>query len=129
MNPLPPRKVAKRITGPAHILAATTYSVAGLKRLWRETAFRHEILSLAACAALLFWIGASAVEFCVLLGLFLLVVGVEALNTALECLADRIAPGWDEHARDAKDLGSLAVTCTLLITGLFMAATVWRHLT
>ena len=48
-----------------------------------------------------------------LLALGLLLIAVEALNTALEELVDHLSPGWSEFAKHAKDLGSLAVACTI----------------
>ena len=48
-----------------------------------------------------------------LLGLGLLLIAVEALNTALEVLVDHLSPGWSAWAKEAKDLGSLAVACTI----------------
>jgi diacylglycerol kinase (ATP) len=119
-DPLPGPK-PPRVTGSAHVLAAASYSLAGLRRLWRETAFRHEVAVLVCALALFAAIGASLAEFCILLALFLLLVAVEALNTAIECIVDRLSPTWEEYARDAKDLGSLAVMCILFIGGIFIA--------
>jgi len=48
-------------------------------------------------------------------------VAAEALNTAIECLVDHLAPDWQEFARDAKDLGSLATMCLLIANGLYLA--------
>lgn len=113
--PKPPR-----VTGSAHVLAAAGYSFAGLRRLWRETAFRHEAMALVCALALFAATRASLAEFCILLALFLLLVAVEALNTAIECIVDRLSPTWEEYARDAKDLGSLAVMCILFTGGIFI---------
>ncbi len=52
-------------------------------------------------------------------GLVLLLVATEALNTALEVLVDHLSPGWSEFAKDAKDLGSLAVACVVAINMLY----------
>jgi diacylglycerol kinase (ATP) len=48
-------------------------------------------------------------------------VALEALNTAIECLVDHLTQDWAVFARDAKDLGSLAVMCGLLCHGLLLA--------
>jgi diacylglycerol kinase (ATP) len=48
-----------------------------------------------------------------------MVLAVEALNTALEEVVDHLSPGWSEFAKNAKDMGSFAVMCTLLATGLY----------
>ena len=41
--------------------------------------------------------------------LFLLLLAIEALNTAIEVLTDLVSPEWSQQAKHAKDLGSLAV--------------------
>ena len=116
-----------RITGIKHLFAAAGYSVAGIRRLWQETAFRHIVLGLFVCLALLFAIGASVMEFCILLILFCALVAVEALNTAIECIVDHLAPNWEEFARDAKDLGSLATMCLLVANGIYLCALLLRY--
>ncbi len=123
----PGSAVAPRVTGLAHVFAATGYSLAGLRRLWAETSFRHEVLALCASLAALALVGASMVEVAVLAGLFLLLIAVEALNTAVECIVDHVSPEWSAAARDAKDLGSLAVMCLLIVTGIYVAVTVAQH--
>jgi diacylglycerol kinase len=79
----PPRK-----TGIAHFFAAAGYSAGGARRLWREAAFRQELLGLAGLLALFLIVGASSGEVLGLLLLGLMVLAVEALNTALEELVD-----------------------------------------
>lgn len=110
----------ERITGVRHFFAAAGYSLAGLARLWNEAAFRHELLGAVVVVGLLGVTGASAPEFIGFGVLFLLLVAFEALNTAIECVVDHVSPGWAEFARQAKDLGSLAVMCMLWANGLFL---------
>jgi diacylglycerol kinase (ATP) len=104
----PPRK-----SGLAHFFAAAGYSLGGLRRLSRESAFRQEVALVAGLLVLLVVFGASVAEVLGLLALGLLLVAVEALNTAIEVLVDHLSPGWSQFAKDAKDLGSLAVACTI----------------
>lgn len=104
----PPRK-----TGVAHFFAAAGYSLGGLKRLSRESAFRQEVVLIAGLLVLFLALGATLPEVLGLLALGLLLVAVEALNTAIEVLVDHLSPGWSSWAKDAKDLGSLAVACTI----------------
>lgn len=115
-----PRPKPPRITGLRHFFAAASYSIGGLKRLWQETAFRHIVLVFALCVVLLVAIGATVGQISVFLMLFLLLVAVEALNTAIECIVDHLAPNWEEFARDAKDLGSLATMCLLFANGIYL---------
>ena len=114
---IPPRK-----TGLAHFLAAASYSAGGLKRLARESAFRQEALMGAlAVLALALW-GASLLALLGMLALVLLLIAVEALNTAIEVLVDHLSPGWSQFAKDAKDLGSLAVACVIGINSVYFIA-------
>jgi diacylglycerol kinase (ATP) len=112
----PPRK-----TGVAHFFAAAGYSAGGARRLWRESAFRQEVAGLAGLVALFLVVGVSGGEMLGLLLLGLLVLAVEALNTALEEVVDHLSPGWSEFAKHAKDMGSFAVMCALVATGLYAA--------
>ena len=111
--------------GFAHLLAAGGYSLAGFLRALKESAFRHEIVFFLASLALFGWIGASLPEFLGLVIIFLLMFGVEALNTAIEELVDRISPEVSHTAKHAKDLGSFAVFCTLAAAGLYIAYVVF----
>ncbi|MES2816091.1 MAG: diacylglycerol kinase [Pseudomonadota bacterium] len=104
----PPRK-----SGVAHFLAAAGYSLGGLQRLARESAFRQEVALVAGLLVLFVALGASLPEILGLLAIGLALIAVEALNTALEVLVDHLSPGWSQFAKDAKDLGSLAVACTI----------------
>lgn len=110
----PPRE-----TGLAHFFAAASYSIAGAQRLWREAAFRQEVAALVALVLLFLAVGASGGEILGLLLLGLLVLLVEALNTALEEVVDHLSPGWSEFAKHAKDMGSFAVMCALAAAGLY----------
>lgn len=123
---VPPRP--PRVTGPAHLLAATRYSAAGLRRLWRETAFRHELGAAAVAGPAYLWLGAGAAEMALFGGLFCLLVAVEALNTAIEEIVDRLSPEVSEMARHAKDLGSLAVMAVLVAQGGLAVWVIWGAL-
>lgn len=108
-------------TGLAHVLAATRYSLYGAQRLWREAAFRHELLAFAILAAVF---AVSAAPLWAYLGasvLLLITVAVESLNTAIEEITDHISPGYSEMAKHAKDMGSFAVCCLVLANGLWAA--------
>ena len=110
-----------RKTGVAHFFAAAGYSAGGMRRLWGESAFRQELLGMVVVPVLLWALDASLLHYLVFAGLALLVVALEALNTALECIVDHLTQDWAEFARDAKDLGSLAVLCGLLCHALLIA--------
>jgi diacylglycerol kinase (ATP) len=111
--------VQVKASGIRRIIAATRYSGQGLLRLWREQAFRHEVMALAAGLLLFLAVGAPAADYLIFLILMLILFAVEALNTAIEELVDRISPEISQVGRHAKDLGSFAVFCLLGANGLF----------
>ncbi len=119
-----PQKPERKV-GIAHFFAAASYSIGGARRLWREAAFRQELLGLVVVGAVFVWVGASLPEFLGLAILSLMVLAVEALNTAIEELVDNASPGWSEFAKNAKDMGSFAVMCLLVATGLYAAYVVF----
>jgi diacylglycerol kinase (ATP) len=63
---------------------------------------------------------ATITKFCVFIALVLLLVAFEALNAAIECIVDHLALQWQEFARDAKNLGSLATMCMLILNGIVL---------
>jgi diacylglycerol kinase (ATP) len=117
-----------KVRGWRHLVAAQLYSISGFRRLLRETAFRHEILAFLASLFLFALIGAEPGEFVALVILFCVVCAVEALNTAIEEIIDRISPELSVTGRHAKDLGSFAVFCLLVAWAVLTAYVGYRHL-
>ena len=111
--------------GLAHLFAATRYSIQGFKRLYEEAAFRHELLAFAIGLALFILVGADLFEYVIFTILMLLMFCVEALNTAIEELVDRISPEISTVGRNAKDLGSFAVFCLICVNAVFAAYVVF----
>ena len=106
-----------------------------LSRMWRATinsrnglafairseqAFREELIALVMAIPLALWIGVTPARKVELIGVVLLLMVVELLNTAIEKLSDRLTTDRDQQIGHVKDLGSAAVGVTLLI-----AALVW----
>jgi diacylglycerol kinase (ATP) len=115
-----------RKSGIAHFFAAAGYSAAGLRRLARESAFRQEVALILGLVVVLAVFEASLAEILGLLALGLALIAIEALNTALEVLVDHLSPGWSAFAKDAKDLGSLAVACMIGVVVLYSGvALIW----
>ncbi|HEY8519488.1 MAG TPA: diacylglycerol kinase [Gammaproteobacteria bacterium] len=99
------------------IVAATIFSVAGLRAAWREEqAFRYECVVAAVLVPVGAWLGRTAVERALLLGSLLLVLVVELLNSAIEAAVDRVGTEHHPLAGRAKDMASAAVFVTLLLT-------------
>lgn len=122
MTGAPSPQKPRRKNGLAHFLAAAGYSAAGLKRLARESAFRQEAVLGGVAVLVLALCGASLAALAGMVALVLLLIATEALNTALEVLVDHLSPGWSEFAKDAKDLGSLAVACVVGINAIYFLA-------
>jgi diacylglycerol kinase (ATP) len=131
-GPAAPHKLAaetfEKKTGIAHLFAAGQYSTQGFKRLIQEAAFRHEILAFVAGLVVFGLVGASLLEFLGFVVLMLLMFCVEALNTAIEELVDRISPEISTVGRNAKDLGSFAVFCLIIANGAFTGYVVLTRL-
>lgn len=119
-----PRQVVRPRGGLLHVIDAAGYSLAGFRRLWAETAARLEILGAALAGLAFWWAGAALWHWLVGAALLALVLAVEALNTAIEVLTDRLSPEWSQMAKDAKDLGSLAVGLLLVLAGGFVVLVV-----
>lgn len=107
--------------GLARIFHALRYSWHGLAAAWRhEAAFRQELALCAILAPAAFWLARSVPELLALLGVLLLVLVVELLNSALEALADAVTLEDDPLIGRAKDVASAAVLLALIL-----AALVW----
>ena len=102
------------------IIQATRCSLNGLGAGWRtQPSLRYEICALLAAIPIAWWLGRNGVERALLIGSGLLVVIVELINSAVETVVDRIGPEHHELSGRAKDLGSAAVFCSIVIAGFF----------
>ena len=106
-------------TGLPHLIAATGYSVAGLRRLWREASFRQEVLGGAAALLILLAFGATVYSIAIFGMLLLALLAVEALNTAIEVIVDHLSPEWSEFGKHAKDIGSAAVLLMITVNAIW----------
>jgi diacylglycerol kinase (ATP) len=101
------------------LLRAAIHSWHGLCDLARsEPAFRQELVALIVAVPLAFLIAEESWKRFALIGVVLLVLVVELLNTAVEKLADRVSRESDVQIGRVKDMGSAAVGLALLIAGL-----------
>src|SRR3954471_14836005 len=82
-----------------------------------EAAFRQELAALVLAMPLAFMITGEAWRRLALIGVVVLVLVVELLNTAVEKLADRVTLAIDPQIGKVKDMGSAAVGLALLIAG------------
>ncbi|WP_340298080.1 MULTISPECIES: diacylglycerol kinase [unclassified Roseobacter] len=116
-----PEKQIQNRQGLLHIIDAAGFSMAGLRRLWRETAFKLEVGVAVLAIGAVGFSGAAPAQIFTLGSLFLMLFATEALNTAIEEIVDRISPEWSLAARNAKDLGSLAVGLVSLVVAGYIA--------
>ena len=105
-----------------NLIGSARFSIQGLDVLRREMAARIEIGLFLAALVILALIGAPLRHRIWLSVLFLILLAVEALNNAIEAIVDRVSPERSDFARDAKDLGSAAVFCTVLAIALTFGA-------
>lgn len=108
--------LAMLIKASRHIANATKYSLEGFKFLvGSELAARMELYVFVIIVGLYAWLGVPWIHFIVAGGLLFLILAIEALNTAVEVIIDRVSPEISETGKRAKDLGSFAVMCLIFI--------------
>lgn len=103
-------------TGLSRVIAATGYSVQGLRACFKgEAAFRQELLLVAVLLPLSFWVATTPLEWIALVSPLFLLLIVELLNSAIESVVDRIGDEVHPLSGQAKDMGSAAVLLSLLM--------------
>lgn len=102
-----------------HFLSATRNSWRGLVAIARsEKAFQQELVALLIGTPLAFFVTSDAWRRMTLIGVLVLLLIVELLNTGLEKLADVITREHHPGIGWVKDMGSAAVGLSLLLAGL-----------
>ena len=105
-----------RRKGLRRLLFTLVNSGKGLRFLLRkEEAFQLEALLACVLIPVAILLPVSPVERVLLIGAVFTVLIVEVLNTSIEVLTDRVSLDRHELSGLAKDLGSLAVTLSLLL--------------
>lgn len=94
---------------------AFVYAWQGMKALlkYEHNARIHMVVAVVALIAGIVF-GISPVEWCLIVFCIGLVIAAEALNSAVEALADKITEERDPLIGRAKDLGATAVTLLAL---------------
>lgn len=111
----------KSKSGLKRILSAFLYSMEGFKSAWRmEHAFRQELVLVIIGTIIALFVPVSAVEKLMLIGVFVLVLIVELINSAVEAVVDRVSLERNPLSKNAKDFGSAAVFLSLCL-----AAATW----
>ena len=115
-------------TGIRRIIRATRFSAQGFAHAWRhEAAFRQEVALAIVMTPAAFWLGQNVLERAMLIGVLLLVLIVELLNSAIEAAVDRHGEEHHELSGRAKDLGSASVFLVLVLAGVVWGAVAWQR--
>lgn len=106
----------KKNRGFTRIKKAAFYSYKGVLSAFRhEAAFRQEVFFAIILIPLAHWLDVSHIERVLLVGCVVLVLIVELLNSGIEAVVDRVGYEHHELAGRAKDLGSAAVSISLIL--------------
>jgi diacylglycerol kinase (ATP) len=101
------------------LLRATLNTWHGLLAAARsEEAFRQELVALIVAVPLAFLIAETTWKRLALIGVVVLLLAIELLNTAIEKLADRVSREVDPQIGRVKDMGSAAVGLVIVLAGL-----------
>lgn len=115
-------------TGIRRILRAFVFTAQGFGHAWKhEAAFRQEVILTLVLIPFAFWLGQTVVERAILIGVCMIVLIVEFLNSAIEATVDRIGTEQHELAGRAKDMGSAAVFLSLALVALVWAAFAYQR--
>ena len=108
----------KDVLGIRHLIGATRNSLCGLKDAFcTGCAFRQEVCLGVVHFVLLFLIDVSLELKFVMATLWVLMLALELVNSAVEEVVDYVSPEWNEFAKHAKDYCSAAVglVATLIV--------------
>ena len=104
--------------GLKRILPAVFYAFDGLKSAWKnEHAFRQELAVVIPGIVVALFCPVTALEKLLLIGVLMLVLIVELINSAIEAAIDRVSLERHPLSKNAKDFGSAAVFLALLFAG------------
>lgn len=115
-------------TGIARLIAATGYSISGIRACWRhEAAFRQEVVLALVLLPASFFIAKSAIQWLLLISPVFLLLMVELLNSAIEVVVDRIGAEHHELSGRAKDIASASVFLCLFLIAISWAVIAWTN--
>ena len=116
----------KSKSGIKRIVGAFFYSVEGFKTAWHgEHAFRQELAVVALATIVALILPIPALQQLMLIGVFVLVLIVELLNSAIEAVVDRVSLDSNPLSKNAQDFGSAAVFLTFSLAAVTWAVIVY----
>ena len=95
--------------------------------LQHEAAVREEIILLIIALPVAKWLSRDLMMFVALIGVLLILIAVELLNTAIEKLSDHITLERHPQIGLVKDLGSTAVFAMLILVVMVWGAAAWMR--
>lgn len=111
-----PRWASQSIVDVSALTQATRNSFRGLRHaLSTERAVKQEFAALVFAGPIAFALSKSAIEFIALIGVILILIAFELINTAIETLCDRVSGDYDEEIRNTKDVSSAAISCCIVL--------------
>ncbi|WP_337879564.1 diacylglycerol kinase [Rheinheimera sp.] len=114
-------------SGLGRVVKAADCSRKGLAAAWtNEAAFRQEAGLTVLALPFAWYLAADFAQFALLMGVWLLVLIVELLNSAIEALTDRVSLERHVLSGRAKDMGSAAVSLALLFVALVWIGAIWQ---
>lgn len=112
----------KSKSGVKRIFSAFFYSLDGFQSAWKgEHAFRQELLLVVPGTVIALLLPVTAMEKLLLIGVLILLLIVELLNSAIEAVVDRVSLERHPLSKNAKDFGSAAVFLALTLAGITWA--------
>jgi diacylglycerol kinase (ATP) len=107
------------------LYSATFNSIRGIiDGVRTEAAVREEAVMLVIAVPLGMALAPDAAWYVAMIGVILVVMAIEFLNTAVEKLSDHVTPEHHNAIGRIKDFGSAAVFCGLSLTGLIWLAAI-----
>jgi diacylglycerol kinase (ATP) len=118
----------KSKSGLKRIASALGYSIQGLRAAWRhEHAFRQEIALLVVGSGIALALRISAFEKLMLIGVLVLILIIELINSSIEAVVDRVSLERHPLSKNAKDFGSAAVLLACLLAAAAWAVVLYNR--
>lgn len=115
-------------TGIARLIAATGYSIKGLRAAWKyEEAFRIEATMACVCVPFAFWVGRDLTHQLLLVTTCAIVILAELFNSAIEAAVDRHGSEMHPLSGQAKDIGSAGVFTSLMLFIVCWLPSLWQR--
>ena len=110
------------------LVSALIYSIEGFGAAWNsEEAIKVEMVLLPILVGLAIYLEPDGLARAMLIGVLILVVVVELLNTAIEKTIDRISTEHNPLSKRVKDMGSAAVLGAIVNAVMVWALVLSRH--